>query len=289
MRTASVIIRTKDEARHLGRTLEAIINQTVRPHQIIVIDSGSTDGTLSIAARYPVEIMHIHPREWGYGRALNVAAARATGEILVCLSAHCVPISDSWLASLLRHFDDSAVAGVWGPGYRPGREVPAPGQPQRQTPGSYTVETRAWGFTNANSALRRDLWRVLPFDEFLPAAEDKAWGKAMLERNMTIVYEPAAAVWHAPHGTMAAFRRNHAVQLGYHKIFPELGSTVGIQTWGVLRRAWQLTWSRLAAWDFAGLGRDIRRLPAVSSSVVGGVLANLRERWSVFRNPRRDE
>lgn len=289
MRTASVIIRTKDEARHLARTLDAILSQTVVPHEIILIDSGSTDATLEVAARYPVEILHMDPRDWGYSRALNTAATRATGEILICLSAHCPPINDSWLANLIRHFDDPSVAGVWGPGYRPGREVPVPGPPERQTPGSYTLETRTWGLTNANSAIRRDLWRRTPFDEELPAAEDKAWGKAMLERDMVIVYEPAAGVWHAPHGALAAFRRNHAVQLGYHRIFPELRSTVGHQTRVATARAWQLIRSRLLEWDFAGLGRDLSRLPAVAASVAGGVLANLHERWSAIRHEPDDQ
>ena len=279
MTTASIIIRTKDEARHLGRTLEGVFAQDLTPHEVIVIDSGSTDATVAVARSHPVQILHLDPRDWGYSRALNVAAARATGRVLVCLSAHCVPVTASWLTSLVRHFQDPDVAGVWGPGYRPGRELPAAGPPLRQMPGSYTVENRWWGLTNANSAIRRDLWQLVPFDEDLPAAEDKAWGKAMLERNMIIVYEPAAAVWHAPHGALAAFRRNHAVQRGYHRIFPELGSTIGQQSGVAVRRAGHLTWGRLKHGDLSGLGRDVTRLPSVLSSVIGGTLANLRERW----------
>jgi rhamnosyltransferase len=100
---ASVIIRTKDEQAGLGATLEAVLGQHHRPHQVIVIDSGSRDRTLEIAYRYPVCTLSIPPREWGYSRALNRAAAHAHGDVLVCLSAHCVPVDDRWLGNLLRH------------------------------------------------------------------------------------------------------------------------------------------------------------------------------------------
>ena len=61
---ASVIIRTKDEQAGLGATLEAVLGQRHRPHQVIVIDSGSRDRTLEIAYRYPVCTLSI-PRGSG--------------------------------------------------------------------------------------------------------------------------------------------------------------------------------------------------------------------------------
>src|SRR4051812_23585851 len=85
----SILIRTKDEAAAIGSTLTAVFRQSVYPHEVIVIDSGSKDETLAIAGRFPVKIMRIDPEEWSYSRALNRAAAAATGEALVCLSAHC--------------------------------------------------------------------------------------------------------------------------------------------------------------------------------------------------------
>ena len=68
----------------------------------------------------------------GYARALNFGAAVATGEILVCLSAHCPPVGRHWLANLIRHFGDPTVAAVWGPGIRPGRPLPASWLRQRR-------------------------------------------------------------------------------------------------------------------------------------------------------------
>ena len=57
----SVVIRCCNEEHHIGRLLSGITQQTIRDAEIIVVDSGSTDATLSIASRYPVKIRHIHP------------------------------------------------------------------------------------------------------------------------------------------------------------------------------------------------------------------------------------
>ena len=274
MISTSIVIRTKNEARYLASTIEGILDQTQPPDEVFVVDSGSVDATIEIAHRYPVRILTLEPQRWNYSRAINIAAAAATGEALVCLSAHCRPVDQHWLVSLIRHLADPIVAGVWGPGYRPGRELPRPGPPERQL--TYGAENRSWGLSNSNSAIRRSLWEESPFDEALPATEDKAWGMAMLAAGFEIVYDPAAAVWHAAHDPVNAFRRNRAVQSGYQLIFPELRSTAVGQAAVVARRAGQLTKQRLKSRDVSGLARDVRRVAAVLASLAGGLAARLR-------------
>lgn len=271
-RTASIIIRTKNEAADLGRTLTAVLGQNPPPHEVIVVDSGSTDGTLDVARRFPVATMEIAPEEWSYSRAINLAAARATGDLLICLSAHCEPVTDRWLASLVRHFDDPSVAGVWGPNLRRGRDHLRPGPPQRQLPGTYTVRNRSWGLSNGNSAIRRARWEDVPFDEDLPATEDKAWGLAMLGRGYVIVHDPEAAVWHEEHTLANAYRRNLAVQAGFRRIFPELDAPYSNQIRMVVRTAASLLATRLRDRDAARLWRDVKRAPRVGAALVGGVV-----------------
>ncbi len=276
--TASVLIRTKNEARHLAETLEGVLKQSVPPLEVLVIDSGSTDATLEVAARYPVTILRIPPEDWSYPGSLNLGARRASGEILVCLSAHCPPVDDEWLANLLRHFDDPAVAAAWGPGLRPGRPVPVPDRPIYQRPGCYTVANRTWGLSNANSALRRSLWETFPFDERLPAAEDKAWGREAMARGYSIVYEPAAAVWHETHAVAAAFRRNRAVMEGFRMIFPELEAPQAGLVRRVLAAAWRVLRYNLRNRDLRTLGLDLRRAPSTLAALIGGYVRHLRRR-----------
>ena len=59
MAKISVIIRSYNEEAHIGRLLSGIIQQTWKELEIIIVDSGSTDATLSIAAQYPTKILHI--------------------------------------------------------------------------------------------------------------------------------------------------------------------------------------------------------------------------------------
>lgn len=271
MTTASIIIRTKNEAAHLGATLEQLLAQETQPHEIIVIDSGSTDRTVEIAERYPTIVMHIKPEEWNYSRAINRAAARATGEFLLCLSAHCRPVHTDWLDRMLGHFSDPDVAGVWGPGLKPGSEVPVATPPERQLPGSYTPAGRSYGLSNANSAIRRSLWLDCPFDERLPAAEDKGWAKVMLDRGFVIVRDPAAVVWHEPHPPGASFRRNQAIQAGYRLIFPELEGIGKAQVSIVTKRGFDTVATRVRAGDLRGFLSDIGRLPAIVASLYGGL------------------
>jgi rhamnosyltransferase len=267
--SASVIIRTKNEAKWLDRTLRGVLRQDPQPLEVIVIDSGSIDETVAIARRHPVVVLTIDPAEWGYSRAINRAAEVASGDVLVMLSAHCPPVTRHWLSELLAPFADPDVAGTWGPNLRPGRPVPVPGPPMRQEPGSYGPHNRTWGLSNANAAVRRALWKEFPFDERLPAAEDKGWGMEAMSRGYALVHVPAAAVWHPAHPLMSAFRRNRAVEQGFAMLFP--GDDVGAPhpvrvVVGAARRSLAFhTTNR----DLKAVARDVMRAPSTLFAIIG--------------------
>ena len=202
MPKASLVIRAKNEARHLAETLDAIFTQTERSFEVILVDSGSTDATLDIARRYPIRILSIIPEDFTYGRALNYGIANAEGQLIVCLSAHATPVDDGWLAALLSCFQNPLIAGAYG------RQVPRDNVSflellGMRISGVTSLEARLqrknMTFSNANGAIRRDLWQTCCFDEALAGAEDIVWAKQMLCRNLCIAYEPRAAVYHS-HG-----------------------------------------------------------------------------------------
>lgn len=271
MTTASIIVRCKNEEDGIAPTLNGIFEQRTRPHEVIVVDSGSTDATLDAVACYPVKLLHLPPKYWGYSHALNVAAGEATGDVLVCLSAHCPPATRDWLGNLLRHFDDPAVAAVWGPPVRPGRSLPEPEPVIIQLPGTYQFENRFWGLSNGNSALRRSLWQEFPFDEDLPAAEDKAWGREALGRGYAIVYDPAAPVWHEPHSVFAAYRRSRAINEGFQAMFPEYQAPRAEGLASLVRAVRRAGARHLRERDVAALGHDLARFPSTVAAVVGGM------------------
>lgn len=200
----AIVIRAKNEARDIGDTLHAIYQQRgiARP-EVIVVDSGSTDGTQDIVRRFPARLIEIPPETFTYGRALNIGIAAATGsDIVVSLSAHSLPAHDRWLVNLVSGFADRRVAGIYG------RQIPRANASLFDHFGmalsGVTSSRRRWQerdmmFSNANGAFRRELCLVLPFDEQLPGAEDLVWAAAVQRLGYAIVYEPAAPVYHS-HG-----------------------------------------------------------------------------------------
>ena len=235
---ASLLIRTKNEGKHLAGTLQAVLAQSRTDYEIIVIDSGSTDNTREIAASFPaVRLLGIEPEEFTFGRALNRAAGQARGEYLVMLSAHASPADERWLAHLLRPFTERRVAAVYGR-QLPRAEAWPPVKvdlqhcygPERQV---HTSMEEAF-FSNANGAIRRALWEKLPFDETLPACEDQDWARRAVAAGYCIVYEPQAAVYHSHNETpWRVYRRYRDEERGWKRIRPE--RKVDLGTFG---RAW---------------------------------------------------
>ena len=83
--SVSVIVPTINEESCLTRCLAAVTVTDVR--EVIVVDGGSTDDTLSIADRFGVTVLQ-SPR--GRARQMNVGAEAADGDILLFLHADCV-------------------------------------------------------------------------------------------------------------------------------------------------------------------------------------------------------
>ena len=102
----SVVIRAFNESQHIERLLIGIAEQTIPEVEVIVVDSGSTDETVAIAAGHAAQIVHILPEEFTFGRALNRGVAAAVGEFIVNISAHCYPVYPDWLEQLLQPFRD---------------------------------------------------------------------------------------------------------------------------------------------------------------------------------------
>jgi rhamnosyltransferase len=208
----SLIIRTKNEAAYIGRTLDAVFSQTCRPSEIIVIDSGSTDGTIEIVSDYDIKFISIPPDRFTYGYALNAAAQEARGEYLISLSAHALPANPLWLERLLEPLADPAVAGTSS------HQVPYPGG--RLEP--YLIFWQAlyrWHlqmpvvqrylFSNACSAIRAHLWRTTPFNEMVASCEDHLWAMQMQGRGHRITYAFHSIVFHSHDVPQWVMARRH--------------------------------------------------------------------------------
>jgi len=192
----SVIIRTFNEETWIDHCLNMVFRQDHPNVEVIVVDNCSTDHTLEILRRYPVAQM-VTIDKYLPGLSLNMGIRASTGSLIACLSAHCIPQRTDWLSTLVKGFDDPAIAGVYG------RQLPLAFSREHDKRDLLTtfgldrrIQVKDYYFHNANSMLRRDVWDAFPFDETVTNIEDRLWGKQVIGAGWRLMYEPEAAVYH---------------------------------------------------------------------------------------------
>ena len=246
----SALIPTLNGAATLGPLLEALQRVRARDDrlEILAIDSGSTDGTIEMleAARVTVQDLGGYP--FGHGSARNRIAGFSRGDVLLFLTQDVEPVGDQWLSALVAPLAVPGVAGAFG------RQLPRGASPEEaflagaNYPAQPRVITRdalnrpfgpgATFFSNAFGAMRRDVWRRIPFPEIV-MSEDQAWARAVLAAGLAIHYVPEAAVYHGHRLTLGrAFRRN----FDSGSALQALGLTGGAWRLGFRHLVSELTW-----------------------------------------------
>ncbi len=213
--SASVVIPVKDGARHLEEVLAAVLAQEPGI-EVLVIDSGSRDGSPEIARAAGAALLEIAPADFGHGRTRNLGAERTSGELICFLTQDATPLP-GWLAALREALAlDERVGAAFGPHLpRPdtspmiARELTeffagfAPnGRPALQRRGDEPF------LSNVNACYRRACWEEIRFDD-IPYSEDQAFGRAMLEAGWAKAFHPGAAVLHAHDYPPVAFMRRY--------------------------------------------------------------------------------
>lgn len=243
MPEVSMILLTKNAGSAFSETLHQIFSQRLAPTEVLVIDSGSTDGTVSLCQRFPIRLVHIQPEEFGHGKTRNLGARLAKSELLVFLTQDAIPASENWLSTLVKPlWKDQRLAGVYG------RQLPRNSDPFETFCRNYTYPPTPYRhssedlskfsvyhilFSNVNSAIRRELLIRFPFDETLLMCEDQDWARRILHGGYEILYEPNAAVYHSHHDNpLQLFRRSFDAGVSFQQMssdrivhaFPKTGT-----------------------------------------------------------------
>lgn len=208
----SIVMRSFNEAWALRDTLAALRNQVGPSWELLVIDSGSTDGSVEMIRDFkPAHFVQITPQEYVPGRVMNHGMRLARSERVVFLNADATPTSDHWLAPLARALEDKKVAAVFG------RQIPRPDcravfacdydrcfGPQR--------ESANWDhfFSMVSSGLRKDIWAKRGFLENLQYAEDDEYTRWCKRQGYEIRYVPESVVMHS---------HNYTAQQAYKRSF----------------------------------------------------------------------
>lgn len=223
----SVVVRALNEEKWLGQALRACKAQVLksgREIELILVDSGSTDGTISIARANGARIAHIQKEEFTFGRSLNLGCEAARGDILVFISAHCIPATTDWLESLIAPIENGLCDYAYGRqlGHAISRFS------ERQVFAHYfgevsRVPQQGFFCNNANSAIRADTWRKYRFDEAATGLEDMVLAKAIVSAGGRIGYVAEAPVVHIHEETLQQTRRRYYREaLTMRTIMPEV-------------------------------------------------------------------
>jgi len=239
--TASVVVRCYNEAEYLPKLFSELKRQTYRDFEVVVVDSGSNDGTLDIVQNEDVVLCHIKKEEFSFGRSLNIGCKAASGEFLAFISAHCYPEHEEWLENLLSGFGDEKVAAAYGRQ----RGIPESHFSERQIfrrwfPDKSVVRQEDPFSNNANCAVRRSLWEEFPYDESLTGLEDVAWAQQVMRHGWWVSYRADAGVIHVHNESPSQIRNRYMREaITFQKVFPN---------------------EHFNAWDFVRLsGRNIAR------------------------------
>jgi glycosyltransferase involved in cell wall biosynthesis len=221
MPVCSIVIRAYNEEKHLGRLLAGLLQQTVQDVQMILVDSGSTDATLAIAARFPVQVVQIRPQDFTFGRSLNLGIAAANAPLVVMASAHVYPVYPDWLERLLEPLHDPQVALSYGKQRGAATTHFSEHQIFRHWFPERSVSRQAHPFcNNANAAIRRELWQQHPYDELLTGLEDLAWAGWAQKQGYAIAYVAEAEVIHVHQETWRGiYNRYRREGMGFKQIY----------------------------------------------------------------------
>jgi glycosyltransferase involved in cell wall biosynthesis/GT2 family glycosyltransferase len=221
---ASVFIPTYNAGPEFKVVLDALTAQKMDDRfEIVVIDSGSSDETLSLLQEtsrdFPITLHSIPSHEFGHGKTRNMGIDMASGDVVAIITQDACPASSHWLDRLTGGFQASdKVAGVFG------RHVAYPlhelfeGKPlkdmfdrfkrvgpvfswERDMPGFIERGSPAWQYhlqfySDNNSCLRKSVWRELPYAD-VPWGEDMIWAAEIIRLGFDKVYVDDAVVYHS--------------------------------------------------------------------------------------------
>ncbi len=209
----SVIIPVKNGSATIARCLDAIMDQNIYDQtEVIIIDSGSTDGTLEILENYDVKIIRIDPQSFNHGATRNLGIKHARGEFVVMTVQDAIAINGTWLEAMLAHFKDPEVAGVCGQQIVPHDPDKNPHEwfrPQ-SPPNVKSVQFKdktvfdalfpkeqkaACSWDDVNAMYRKSVLEKIPFMP-LVFGEDMFWAKEVLQTGYKLIYDSAAQVAH---------------------------------------------------------------------------------------------
>jgi cellulose synthase/poly-beta-1,6-N-acetylglucosamine synthase-like glycosyltransferase len=207
-----VIVPVKNEREMIEPCLKSLLDLDYPEYEIIIVDNGSTDGTLEIAEKTAISDKRVRLlRSGGYAAAArNTGILAAKGDILAFIDGDCVAPSD-WLKQLVDPLsaEPFTTAGVGGPNVPMdkvegvwSRTINSMLQTFLGSAGSIQVRVTKRDYvrslSSANSAFRAEMVRkVGGFDPRLFLCEDSDFSARLVRSGFRLRFVRNALVYHA--------------------------------------------------------------------------------------------
>jgi glycosyltransferase involved in cell wall biosynthesis len=210
----SVIIPCFNAEQWIAEAIESCLNQTYPAIEVIVIDDGSTDGSLKVIQQYP-EVIWRTVRHRGGSAARNIGIALAKGDYMQFLDADDYLLPEK-IARQVQHLERTKADIVYGD-WRYQRHF---------SDGTYCLDkiTSAETHEDILEALLKDWWVAVSailytrsaidksqgWDETLSAAQDRDFLLSIIINNARVVYQPGCyAIYRRPdYPTVSSFSKN---------------------------------------------------------------------------------
>ena len=188
----SVIIPSNHGHQELLKVVQAICNQTVKPTEIVIVDSSSHHGAcpeeiLALSAANGLRLMYVHRAHSLPGHARNIGLGMAKCQLIAFIDVQTIP-RPNWLEISLNLLATSAVAGVWGATYFRAETT----FERLVRDGFHGVFSRT---TLPGTVCRREVFaKVGQFVQWVRAGEDTEWMLRLELFKVSIVCPPNASI-----------------------------------------------------------------------------------------------
>ncbi len=223
MTNVSVVVPTLNAGERIGELLDRLRAQILPPDEVLVVDSGSTDGTVALARAHGARVLPIPRKAFDHGGTRDMAFRESTGEFVVFMTQDALPVDERCIECLLQPFSDALVAAVGGkqvawPDARPyERLIRAHNYPDENRvwvrEDIPRLGVRAFMISDVLAAYRRKPYlETGGFDHPIMTNEDMLMAQKLLDAGYRLAYSGEAVVYHSHRLTLCQeYRRNELI------------------------------------------------------------------------------
>ena len=220
MNMISIIIPTFNAGQKFNELLKGIESQTLKPAQIIIIDSESTDKTREIAKKRNCKVITIKRCDFDHGTTRNLAVSEVSSEFIVFLTQDAIPVNEHTIAELIKPMQaDPNIAVCYGRQLprsnartleRFAREFNYPDKSILKTKNDIKdLGLKTFFCSNSCSAVRKSIFEKLGgFKDNVIVNEDMLFAAKAILSGYSVYYSAEAKVYHShPYTLLQTFKR----------------------------------------------------------------------------------